>query len=203
MNRFPLSKTVLATVLLNVLIPCVLPPAGPAALADPVEAVPPPHEKMTPIDSWSAVGRMTPGFNIGNTLDNTAQWETGWGNPPITKEYVQSLARLGFKTVRVPVAWDTFGQNGRVTPQQFRRVAEVVDWITDAGMYCVINDRSATLPVGPLIPSACSTCIDHISTARRADAAGGRSDAIACAACNQAKASRFWCEFGMRLAYAA
>jgi endoglucanase len=82
---------------------------------------------------------MTPGINIGNTLDNTAHWETGWGSPPITREYVQSLARLGFHTVRLPVAWDTYADDGRITPQQFQRVAEVVNWITDAGMYCVLN----------------------------------------------------------------
>jgi endoglucanase len=103
------------------------------------EAVPPAQEKMTPIDAWGAVAQMTPGINIGNTLESTSGWETGWGNPPITKEYVQSLARLGFKTVRLPVAWDTYADNGRITSKQFARVAEVVDWITDAGMYCVLN----------------------------------------------------------------
>jgi endoglucanase len=109
------------------------------ALAASGGAAPPAVEKMTPIDALSAVGQMTPGINIGNTLENTTHWETGWGNPPITHEYVQSLARLGFKTVRLPVAWDTYADNGRITPKQFARVAEVVDWITDAGMYCVLN----------------------------------------------------------------
>src|SRR5678809_590438 len=73
-------------------------------LAARASAHPPALEKMTPIDAWTAVGQMTPGINIGNTLENTAEWETGWGNPPITREYVQSLARLGFKTVR-PVSY--------------------------------------------------------------------------------------------------
>jgi endoglucanase len=82
---------------------------------------------------------MTPGINIGNTLENTAHWETGWGNPPITKEYVRALARLGFRTVRLPVAWDTYADNGRITAQQFQRVAEVVDWITGEDMFCVLN----------------------------------------------------------------
>ena len=79
------------------------------------------------------------GVNIGNTLDNTTTWETGWGNPRITKEYVQSLARLGFKTVRVPVAWDTYARNGRIADDKLARVGEVVDWITAAGMFCVVN----------------------------------------------------------------
>jgi endoglucanase len=109
------------------------------ALAASEAAVPPAQEKMTPIGAWDAVADMTPGINIGNTLENTARWETGWGNPPITKEHVQSLARLGFRSVRLPVAWDTYADNGRITQQQFQRVGEVVDWITGAGMYCVIN----------------------------------------------------------------
>jgi endoglucanase len=118
---------------------CTQPTLHSAAPADPVEAVGPAREKMTPVDAWTAASQMTPGINIGNTLENTARWETGWGNPPITKDYVHSLARLGFKTVRLPVAWDTYAKDGRITLQQFQRVAEVVNWITDAGMYCVLN----------------------------------------------------------------
>lgn len=91
------------------------------------------------MDAWTAAGRMSPGINIGNTLENTAKWETGWGNPLITREYVQSLARLGFKTVRLPVAWDTYAVDGQIQPERLQRVNEVVDWITDAGMFCVIN----------------------------------------------------------------
>jgi endoglucanase len=131
-----LSRTLLAAMSLHLFI---LPAFRCPALATSGDAVPPAAEKMTAVDAWAAVGQMTPGINIGNTLENTAHWETGWGNPPITREYVQSLARLGFKTVRLPVAWDTYADNGRITSQQFRRVAEVVNWITDAGMYCVLN----------------------------------------------------------------
>jgi endoglucanase len=94
---------------------------------------------MTEIDAWTAVAQMSPGINIGNTLDNTTTWETGWGNPLITKEYVESLARLGFKTVRLPVAWDTYAVDGRIEPDKFGRVSEVVNWITGAGMFCVLN----------------------------------------------------------------
>ncbi len=96
-------------------------------------------ETMTELDAWTASSLMSPGINIGNTLENTTQWETGWGNPRITKEYVQKLAGLGFKTVRLPVAWDTYAVNGRVQPDKLRRVGEVVDWITKAGMFCVLN----------------------------------------------------------------
>ena len=91
------------------------------------------------LTAWEAAKRMGIGVNIGNTLENTTHWETGWGNPRITKEYVESLAKLGFKTVRLPVAWDTYAHDGKIDAEKMKRVAEVVDWILDAGMFCVIN----------------------------------------------------------------
>jgi len=109
-------------------------PAAPGALARPGAP-----EAMTELDAWAAVKLMSPGINIGNTLENTTTWETGWGQPLITQELVQSLARLGFKTVRLPVAWDTYAVDGRIQPDKMERVAEVVDWITGAGMFCALN----------------------------------------------------------------
>ena len=91
------------------------------------------------ISAWDAVGRMGVGVNIGNTLENTTVWETGWGNPPITKEFVDSLKAQGFKTVRVPVAWDTYARDGKIDQAKLDRVGQVVDWITSAGMFCVVN----------------------------------------------------------------
>ena len=102
-------------------------------------AVPPALEPLKELYAWQAASLMAPGVNIGNTLENTTSWETGWGNPLITKEYVESLAALGFKTVRLPVAWDTYAVDGRVQSEKFKRVSEVVDWITKAGMFCVLN----------------------------------------------------------------
>jgi len=96
-------------------------------------------EPMPDLDAWTAVKSMTPGVNIGNTLENTTSWETGWGNPRITQAYVESLAKLGFKSVRLPVAWDTYAHEGRIAPDKMKRVGEVVDWITGAGMFCVVN----------------------------------------------------------------
>jgi len=96
-------------------------------------------EPMVGFNAWTAARQMGIGVNIGNTLENTTRWETGWGNPRITQGYVESLARLGFKTVRVPVAWDTYARDGRIAEARLARVAEVVDWILGAGLYCVVN----------------------------------------------------------------
>ena len=115
------------------------PAASVTGLAPGLQASAPPLEPMAELDAWTAESRMSPGTNIGNTLENTTTWETGWGNPRISEEYVQSLKTLGFKTIRVPVAWDTYAVDGRIQQDKFSRVREVVDWITKAGLFCVLN----------------------------------------------------------------
>jgi endoglucanase len=138
--RSPLAAALLPAALS---VACLRPP--PLNSADAVVAThaapsaPPPLEKMTELDAWAAVPLMTPGINIGNTMDNTTIWETGWGNPLITKEFVDGLAKNGFKTVRLPVAWNTYADEGVVTPDKMSRVAQVVDWITGAGMFCALD----------------------------------------------------------------
>jgi endoglucanase len=119
-----------AIVLLGALLGCAAP--SPADMAQTTKP-------MADLDAWHAARLMGMGVNIGNTLDNTSQWETGWGNPRITREYIDSLAALGFKTVRLPVAWDTYARDGRIQPDKLARVAEVADWIMADGMFCIIN----------------------------------------------------------------
>jgi endoglucanase len=145
-HRSPRAPLLTALLCLQPLLACLTPPpprpvdastaaGAPAAVLANLRAA----EPLAELDAWPAVKQMSPGINIGNTLENTSAWETGWGQPPITQEYVQGLARLGFKTVRLPVAWDTYAVDGRIQPDKFERVAEVVDWITAAGMFCVLN----------------------------------------------------------------
>jgi endoglucanase len=105
-------------------------------LATAAHSAAPPDSGM---NAWDAAKQMGIGVNIGNTLENTTHWETGWGNPRITREYVESLAKLGFKTVRLPVAWDTYAKDGKIDVDKMKRVGEVVDWILGAGMFCVVN----------------------------------------------------------------
>jgi hypothetical protein len=56
-------------------------------------------EPMAALDAWSAAKLMGVGVNIGNTLENTTTWETGWGNPRITKKYVESLAAIPMRAM--------------------------------------------------------------------------------------------------------
>jgi endoglucanase len=79
------------------------------------------------------------GANIGNTLENTTTWETGWGQPLITQTFINGMASRGIKTVRVPVAWNTYAVGGVVDAAKMNRVKQVVGWIEAAGMYAIVN----------------------------------------------------------------
>jgi endoglucanase len=91
------------------------------------------------VDAATMATAMGFGTNIGNTLENTTSWETGWGQPLISQAYINGMASRGIKTVRVPVAWDTYAVSGVIDSAKMNRVKEVVSWIEAAGMYSVVN----------------------------------------------------------------
>lgn len=138
MHRFAQSLVLMVLLCIAASPACLTPPLAADAAAGKV-ATPSQPEPMADLDAWTAAAQMSPGTNIGNTLENTTAWETGWGQPLITQEFIESLAHLGFKTIRVPVAWNTYAAGGRIQADKLRRVGQVVDWITRAGMFSVIN----------------------------------------------------------------
>jgi endoglucanase len=91
------------------------------------------------VDAATMAKGMGFGTNIGNTLENTTTWETGWGQPLITQAYIDGMASRGIKTVRVPVAWDTYATAGVIDSTKMDRVKQVVSWIEAAGMYSIVN----------------------------------------------------------------
>lgn len=116
-----------------------------------------------------AVHNMKTGWNLGNTLDSTSydwrregtdevgwivQWgekdadgnvttaafETAWGMPVTTQEMIHYVKQLGFGAVRVPITWaEHIDENNNVDPVWMARVHEVVDYVMDEGLYCMIN----------------------------------------------------------------
>ena len=109
-------------------------------------------EPSIDIPSYDAIALFNlPGFgigvNIGNTLDSigTNSWlagETGWGNPPITRDFVRALKNHGYKTIRLPVTWaENIGPAPSYTirPAFMSRVEEVVNWILAEDMFCILN----------------------------------------------------------------
>lgn len=116
------------------------------------DALPAKNNGMRDITTMELVRDMGIGINLGNTFeacgDWIAQWsdpvpssyETAWGSPVITREMIQGMADEGFGVVRVPVAWSNLmGDNYKISDAYDARIHEIVDWVIDADMYCIIN----------------------------------------------------------------
>lgn len=96
-----------------------------------------------------AVKNMGVGWNLGNTLDannasktwkTTEEHETCWGQPVTTPELLKMMKEAGFGAIRVPVTWyQEMDANGKVNEAWMKRVKEVVDYVIDNGMYCLLN----------------------------------------------------------------
>lgn len=89
------------------------------------------------------VEAMQPGWNLGNTLDATPN-ETAWGNAPTTQEMIQQIKAQGFKSIRIPVTWDTGSRVGpapdyTIDPAWLDRVQQIVDWSLAEGLYVMLN----------------------------------------------------------------
>jgi len=98
------------------------------------------------------------GTNLGNTMEacNTnaiapgnspLTYEVSWGQPVTTQEMLTGMKAAGFDTIRIPVAWmtnaTTLAIDGSyiIDPAYLDRVAEIVDYARNAGMYVIINDH--------------------------------------------------------------
>jgi len=93
-----------------------------------------------------AVVNMGVGWNLGNTLDANStsatdlSSETLWGQPTTKAELMTMMKNAGFNAVRVPVTWyNHMDSSGNVDADWMARVKEVVDYVIDAGLYCILN----------------------------------------------------------------
>lgn len=90
-------------------------------------------------------------------------YETAWGQPVTTRELIRMFRDAGFNAIRVPVTWyphignvevtvgpDTGGnwvgvwdmatwQGYDIDSAWISRVKEIVDYVIDEGMYCILN----------------------------------------------------------------
>lgn len=98
-----------------------------------------------------AVKNMGIGTNFGNCTDVVAMWmnmnsnsvtdfEKAWGQVPTTKPMVDFLKKNGFNSVRIPVTWfQHMKADGTVDEAWMNRIQEIVDYVIDNGMYCILN----------------------------------------------------------------
>ena len=91
---------------------------------------------------------MLVGWCLGNSLDSityrkgesVSYYETAWGNPVTTKDMIDKVKQSGFNAVRVPVTWnDHMDENGTVDTDWLDRVEEVVSYVLDNDMICILN----------------------------------------------------------------
>ena len=104
-----------------------------------------------------AVKNMGLGWNLGNTLEansqtvtdvtNVSYWgqqglesETCWGQYETKAELLKMMKDAGFGAIRVPVTWyNHMDKDGNVNAEWMARVKEVVDYVINQGMYCILN----------------------------------------------------------------
>lgn len=108
--------------------------------------------------SFELVENLKMGYNLGNTLDanpwgdwwdpstkTIADWETSWGQPLTTQEIIDAIAEKGFNIIRVPVTWyPHMDAEDNVSAEWMNRVQEVVDYVLNAGCYCILNVQHDT-----------------------------------------------------------
>ncbi len=113
-----------------------------AALIVPQTAYGANYMTMRNITAYNLVAEMNVGINIGDTLDSSfGHGETYWGNPAITKNLILAYKNAGFNTIRLPVTWDGSINSSTGVPneQWLTRVNQVVDWILEEDMFCIVN----------------------------------------------------------------
>ena len=128
----------------------------PGEKGEPVKPEPAPDPKPEPgpvtefETSFEAITSMGVGWNLGNTLEpvwtgdtdgrDWRRWETGWGQSVTTQSLMNMMKNAGFGAIRVPVSWGVhMDADGKVYEEWMNRVNEVVDYVLNAGMYCIIN----------------------------------------------------------------
>lgn len=79
-------------------------------------------------------------INIGNTLEAQGG-ETGWGNPMITQDLVNTYKSLGFDAIRLPCAWDQYADKttAQISATWLDRVKTVVQYCMNANVYALLN----------------------------------------------------------------
>lgn len=94
------------------------------------------------IDIQKYAEAMQPGWNLGNTFDSVGKDETAWGNPTVTKEFIEQLAEQGYKSIRIPVTFDqrmAEGPSYTIDADFLSRLDQVIKWSLDQNLYVMIN----------------------------------------------------------------
>ena len=103
-------------------------------------------------NAQQVVADMGFGWNLGNSLDSysgtvvgsnigSTSSETAWGNPATTKAMIDMVKDSGVEIVRVPVTWYEHMDSNtyKIDEAWMNRVEEIVNYVLEDDMYCIIN----------------------------------------------------------------
>ncbi|CCO30800.1 hypothetical protein BN14_04832 [Rhizoctonia solani AG-1 IB] len=97
---------------------------------------------FTPLSAKETFARMSPGWNLGNTLD-ALPVEGGWNNPPVQNVTFSQIYADGFRSVRIPITFVnqfvTEAPSYTVNTTWLSRINYVVDAALSTGLYAVVN----------------------------------------------------------------
>ncbi|GAB1521784.1 hypothetical protein RhiTH_004881 [Rhizoctonia solani] len=97
---------------------------------------------FTPLSAKETFARMSPGWNLGNTLD-ALPIEGGWNNPPVQNVTFSQIYADGFRSVRIPITFVNQFIAGApsytVNATWLSRINYVVDAALATGLYAVVN----------------------------------------------------------------
>ena len=106
---------------------------------------------MRKISSKQLLSQLGMGITLGDSftargLPESAKvedYETYFGNPVVTKELIDAYKKAGFSIVRIPVSFgEHLDESGFVKDEWLARIKEVVDYVLDNGMYCIISAQN-------------------------------------------------------------
>ncbi|KAG9103258.1 hypothetical protein FRC07_010050, partial [Ceratobasidium sp. 392] len=97
---------------------------------------------FTPLTAKETFAKMTPGWNLGNTLDAIPN-EGSWNNGPVQNTTFKQIYAEGFRSVRIPITFtDHFtsdAPNYALDPTWLSRISYVVDAAISSGLFAVVN----------------------------------------------------------------
>ncbi len=125
----------------------------------------PPTQDPTNETATDCCRNMGLGYNLGNTFEANSlktpwfdpatatveQFETLWGQQVTTPELITFLHKNGIGAIRLPVTWaQHIDDRGNVDKAWMDRIQEVVDYIVNTGMYCILNTHHDNA-AGPVV----------------------------------------------------
>lgn len=106
------------------------------------------------LSSIDFVKNLKAGWNLGNTLDSYAAWETPnsalgvdseicWNEPYTTKKIIHLGKKNGYTSIRIPVTWynHIIDEKYTIDPLWMARVKQLVDWAIEDGYYVILNEH--------------------------------------------------------------